>query len=296
MFLMADGRMFYSGGHVFGNGLPGSGASIYDSNKATIVDILGLRMKDMRDQSASVLLPPAQDQKVLITGGGNISTTTPAISLSDIIDLNQATPAYTPAPDMPGMGKMYVNATTLPDRTVLTTNGAQLNRNDSTNVNTAATYDPATNSWTSLPADPISRNYHASAVLLPDGRVAVIGSNPSDGSYELRISIYKPSYLFRTVRPQLTNVPTAATYGQKLTFNINTATKTVKWAQLMRPMSVTHQMDSNMRLVDLPIVVQNGVATVSVTANNNLLPPGPYMLTVTDSDNVPSVASWVTIK
>ena len=30
MFLMSDGRLFYSGGHVFGNGLPGTGASIYD--------------------------------------------------------------------------------------------------------------------------------------------------------------------------------------------------------------------------------------------------------------------------
>jgi hypothetical protein len=30
--------------------------------------------------------------------------------------------------------------------------------------------------------------------------------------------------------------------------------------------------------------------------NPNLLPPGPYMLTVTDSDNVPSVASWVMVR
>jgi len=60
-------------------------------------------------------------------------------------------------------------------------------------------------------------------------------------------------------------------------------------------MSITHQMDSNMRLVDLPVTVQNGVATVSVPANRNLLPPGPYMLTVTDSDNIPSIAAWVMI-
>jgi hypothetical protein len=60
-------------------------------------------------------------------------------------------------------------------------------------------------------------------------------------------------------------------------------------------MSVTHQMDSNMRLVDLPVTVQNGVATASLPTNPNLLPPGPYMLTVTDSDGVPSVASWVMV-
>lgn len=295
LFLMTDGRLFYSGGHVFGNGLPGSGASIYDINKALIADVPGLRMKDMRDQSASVLLPPAQDQKVLITGGGNVLYNNPAISLSDTIDLSSALPAYTPAPDLPGLGKMYLNATTLPDRTVLVSNGGQLNRNDSANVYTAASYNPATNQWTSLPADPIGRNYHSSAVLLPDGRVAVIGSNPGNGSYELRISVYQPSYLFRTVRPNISNVPSSSNYGQQFNFNVNTPGKTVKWVQLMRPMSVTHQMDSNMRLVDLPVVVQNGVATVSVPSNRNLLPPGPYMLTVTDSDNVPSIASWITI-
>ncbi len=296
MFLMQDGRLFYSGAHVFGNGLPGSGASIYDFNKATIADVPGLRSKDMRDQAASVLLPPAQDQKVLITGGGNINTNDVGINTTDIIDLKQANPQYMAGPDMPGMGKMYVNATTLPDRTVLTTNGGQLNRDNATNVMTAADYDPATNKWTSVAADPIGRNYHSSAVLLPDGRVAVIGSNPGDGGYELRISVYKPKYLFKTVRPTITNAPTTATYGSAFTFKVNAPGKTVKWVQLMRPMSVTHQMDSNMRLVDLPVAVQNGNATVNVTANRNLLPPGPYMLGVTDSDGVPSIATWVTIQ
>ena len=70
---------------------------------------------------------------------------------------------------------------------------------------------------------------------------------------------------------------------------------TIRWAQLMRPMSVTHQMDSNMRLVDLPIVVEDGVATVSLPTNRNLLPPGPYMLTVTDSRGIPSTAAWVMV-
>lgn len=296
MFLLDDGRLFYSGGHVFGNGLPGSGASIYNPTTGTIADVPGLRDKDMRDQSASFLLPPAQDQKVMIVGGGNVDTTNPAISLSDIIDLNAASPTYTPGPDMPGMGKMYDNATILPDRTVFVSNGAQLDRDDSTNVFTAADYDPSSNTWTSMAADPIGRNYHSSAILMPDGRVAVFGSNPGDGSFEMRISMYQPTYMFKTARPTVSNVPTTATYGQQFSFNVSTASgQTIKWAQLMRPMSVTHQMDSNMRLVDLPVVVQNGVATVSVTSNPNLLPPGPYMLNVTDSNGVPSVSSWVMI-
>ncbi len=296
MFLLQDGRLFYSGGHVFGNGLPGAGASIYTWQTGAITDVQGLRDKDLRDQSASVLLPPAQDQKFMITGGGNIDTQTPGIGLTDLINLNDATPAYTPGPDLPGMGKMYLNATILPDRTVLVTNGAQLDRNSASNVFTAAVYNPATNAWTSVAADPVGRNYHSTALLLPDGRVAVFGSNPGDGSYELRVSMYSPSYLFHGQRPQISATPTQLTYGQTFTFTVSTPGSTLRWAQLMRPMSVTHQMDSNMRLVDLPVTVTNGVATATVTTNPNLLPPGPYMLNVTNSDGVPSTAAWVMIK
>ncbi len=295
MFLMADGRLFYSGAHVFGNGLPGTGASIYDWRNATIADIPGLRDKDLRDQAASVLLPPAQDQRVMITGGGNIVTNTPAISLTDLIDLKQPSPSYQPGPDMPGDGKMYGNATTLPDRTVLVTNGGKFNRDNSANVMTAAIYDPVANGWRSVDADPIGRNYHSTAVLLPDGRVAVFGSNPGDGSFEMRISIYEPPYLFKGPRPTISGVPIQATYGQTFSFNVQSQSN-IRWAQLMRPMSVTHQMDSNMRLVDLPITVTNGVATVTVPTNPNLVPPGPYMLNVTDSTGVPSASGWVTIR
>jgi hypothetical protein len=295
MFLMADGRMFYSGGHVFGNGLPGTGASIYDWQAGTIGDVPGLRMKDMRDQSASVLLPPAQDQEVMIVGGGNIDSGIPAIAYCDLIDLKQPTPVYQPGPDLPGPGKMYVNATTLPDRTVLATNGGRLNRDDSANIETAATYDPATNAWTSVAADPIGRNYHSAAVLLPDGRVAVFGSNPGDGSYELRVSVYEPTYLFKTPRPLIAGVPAQMTYGGEYSFDVE-SDDTIRWAQLQRPMSITHQADPNMRLVDLPVVVENGVATISVPANSNLLPPGPYMLNVTDSQGIPSESAWVMVE
>lgn len=296
MFLMQDGRLFYSGGHVFGNGLPGTGASIYNPDTGTIADVPGLRQKDMRDQSASVLLPPAQDQKVIITGGGNINTINPAINLTDIIDLKQPLPAYQPGPDLPGLGKMYVNSTILPDRTVLFSNGARLNRDDSTNVLTTAIYNPEVNTMKSVAADPIGRNYHSAAVLLPDGRVVALGSNPGDGSFEMRISVYQPPYLFRMARPETSNVPAQAAYGQNFSFNVsNPSGKAIKWAQLIRPMSITHQMDSNMRLVDLPVAIQNGVASVSVPGNHNLLPPGPYMLTVTDSDGIPSIAAWVMI-
>lgn len=297
MFLLADGRLFYTGGHVFGDGTPGTGASLYDPATGAVADVPGLRQKNMRDQSSSVLLPPAQDQRVLIAGGGNINTNVPAIPLTDVVDLSRSDPSYQPGPDLPGDGKMYVNSTILPNRTLLATNGGRLNRDAASQVLTAAVYQPGTNAWTPVAADPVGRNYHSSAVLLPDGRVAVFGSNPGDGSFELRVSIYEPTYLFGGPRPVLSGTPGQAGYGEQIQFHVDLpGGSPIRWAQLTRPTSVTHQMDSNMRLVDLPVTVRDGVATAAVPANRNLLPPGPYLLTVTDSTGVPSEAAWVMIR
>jgi hypothetical protein len=290
MVLMADGRLFYTGGHVFGDGLPGTGASIYDWQTGAINDVAGLRQKDLRDQAGSVLLPPAQEQRVLIAGGGNINTNPDAIGLTDQIDLRDPVPSYEPVDDMPGLGKMYLNLTLLPDRTVLASNGAQHNRAD--DVLTAAIYQPDTGTWTSVAPDPVARNYHSTALLLPDGRVVALGSNPADNTFEMQISIYEPPYLFKGDRPTVSGVPAAAEYGQTISME---TTGDVVEAQLLRPMSVTHQSDPNARLVDLPQNTSGGQTTVTIPDNPNVLPPGPYMLMVTDSQGVPSIASWITV-
>src|SRR5690606_10541316 len=124
---------------------------------------------------------------------------------------------------------------------------------EDTNVNTAAIYDPATNTMREVAADPIGRNYHSSSVLLADGRVVTVGSNPGTGDFEMRMSVSEPSYMFKGKRPELRNVPKTAGYGANIMFGATMNGKAVKSAQLTRPMSVTHQTDSNVRMVDVPI-------------------------------------------
>ena len=292
MFLMADGRIFYSGGHTFGDQRPGTGASLYDWRTATVADLPGLREPNLRDQAGSVLLPPAQDQKVMIVGGGHVEQYADGIATTDIIDLKAAQPRYVPAPDVPGGGRTYMSLVTLPDRTVLATGGAHGNRGEE--VISSSTFDPANNRWLDTADDPIGRGYHSTSLLLPDGRVALFGSNPGDNSFELRISLYEPPYLFKGRRPTIESAPTRATRGTGITLRVS---GDVTSASLTSPASVTHQTDTNTRLVDLPIT-GTGTATTRtarVPANAALLPPGPYMLTVTDSRGVPSVARWVTV-
>lgn len=290
MFLLDDGTMFYTGAHTFGNGLPGTGASIYNWQTAQMWDVPGLRQKDMRDQAGSVFIGPVQDQRLMIVGGGNTETNLAAINLVDIIDLNDPSPAYSPGPDLPGPGKAYVNLVNLPDRTVLAANGARYNR--AADVHSAALYDPGANSWLSVPADPVARNYHSTAILLPDGRVAVLGSNPLDNSFEFRISVYSPPYMFAAERPEILAAPATAGYGETLTLEVDGDARA---ASLLSPMSATHQTDTNARLVDLPMAGSGDTRTVQIPDNPNLVPPGPYMLTVLDAAGVPSTATWVWI-
>jgi hypothetical protein len=290
MFLLDDGKMFYTGAHTFGNGLPGTGASLYDWKSAQIWDVPGLREKDLRDQAGSAFIGPVQDQRVMIVGGGNTDTNNPGTNLVDIVDLSEPSPAYQPGPALPGPGKAYVNLVNLPDRTVLAANGAQYNRTG--DVHTAALYDPGDNAWLPVDADPVGRNYHSSSILLPDGRVAVLGSNPMDNSFEFRISVYSPPYLFQGERPRILEAPGAAGHGDVVDLQVE---GDVVSASLLAPMSSTHQTDTNARLVDLPLAGAGTSRTVQVPDNPNIVPPGPYMLTVLDAEGVPSEAKWMWI-
>ncbi|WP_239393408.1 galactose oxidase early set domain-containing protein, partial [Frankia sp. CiP3] len=288
MVLMSDGRLFYGGTHTFGNALPNtSGSEIYDVDTGTITDVPGLRDIDFRDQGATVLLPPAQAQKVANFGGGNSYSDLDPTNHTDIIDLSKDDPQWTAGPDLPA-AKMYVSAVILPDGKVFETGGAKHNYPEFA-VHEASIYDPAANAFTSLPADPADRMYHSEAFLLPDGRVATIGNNPATGEFDLGISIYSPWYMSRD-RPTISNAADQFDYGsaQKLTVSGNIGRVT-----LIRPASVTHQSDPNQRSVDLPLSGTGQDVSVTVPDNPNLLPAGYYMMFAQDMNGVPSVAKWV---
>ncbi|GLF93106.1 DUF1929 domain-containing protein [Streptomyces yaizuensis] len=305
MILMQDGRLFYSGSHVFGNGTPGTGASIYDYDRNTITDVPGLQNKDQRDQSASVLLPPAQDQRVLTIGGGNNESNPAANRLTDIIDLKEAAPAYRPGPPLPqgeveqggvrraqrgSEGKMYISAVLLPDGKVFETGGALHDRADP--VFEASFFDPVTNTYTpDLAKDPVPRGYHSSSFLLPDGRVMSVGDNPGNNTYNHNVSVYTPPYLLRGPRPRITSVPDDRwNYGDTQRITVN---RPIAKAELIRPAAVTHSSDPNQRFVDLPLTVNGSTIDLNVTSNPNLAPPGWYMLFAVDANGIPSVAEWV---
>jgi Domain of unknown function (DUF1929) len=326
MSLTRNGKLFYTGSHVFGDNITpvgpagtkrGQGGAGFINishilNPAAVpavTQVKGLQDTpggpagtDMTDESMSVLLPPAQSQKVMLMGGGNILYPKPATRLTDLIGLNSTGPHYAPGPLIPrgklsngrlepvAEGKMYVSAVILPNGQVLETGGALLNREDP--VYEASMYDPATNRFTaSMATDPVGRTKFSSAFLLPDGRVMSIGNNPGNGTFDTRISIYSPPYLFHGARPKITSLAHAYwTYGSAQRVTVNQ--KIIK-AELIRPASVTQSADPNQRLVALPLTASGNHIELTVTSNPDIAPPGWYMLFVVNANGVPSIAKWI---
>jgi hypothetical protein len=155
-------------------------------------------------------------------------------------------------------------------------------------------FDPDTGHWTEMAPMTVDRLYHASALLLPDGRVAVFGSNPKRRLEELRIEIYQPPYQFCGPRPDLRGVPENATYGQEFEIDSPDA-KDIDTVVLIRLTTTTHCVNPEQRYVRLEFRHgKNDTLIARLPMNPNVLPPGYYMLFIL-RDGVPSTARFIRV-
>jgi plastocyanin len=288
VFLMRNGHLFFTGGNVFANP-PGISPGVLNlaSNAFNNVGLAGGFDLGHRDHCASVVLPPAQDQKVMIMGGGS-----PAINKAHIIDLNAGAPAYVPAASM-HHARFHVNAVVLPDRTVLVSGGNGTNEDAPTAVLESEIYHPDTNTWSLAAKAQVARMYHSIALLLPDGRVLAAGSNPNRRDDELRLEVFHPPYLFKGPRPFIETAPVEILYGSTITLHTPQA-QDIKWVELIRPMATTHSCEPGQRIIDMPFKSSDFChIRAEVPREQNIAPPGWYMLFVVNREGVPSVAKWV---
>ena len=290
--LLADGRVFYTGGQYGGNN--GSRPAVWNVATGATTEVHGLTVPDMRNQSASVLLPPAQAQRVMILGGGgyDMHNQAPAIADVAIADLNGPAPAYTAGPPLQ-MARMHLNAVLLPDRTVLATGGAAMEEAAAMSAAGAEIYDPGMGRWMMGADARVPRLYHSIALLMPDGKVVTAGSNPQRTQEELRIEVYWPPYLFRGPRPVLTPAVAAAAHGASIAASSPQA-GVLRDVSLVRPGATTHSCDNEQRLMDVPFTVNpDGSLRLDLPTSANLAPPGWYLLFGTDQAGVPSTGSWL---
>ncbi|MGW2559090.1 galactose oxidase-like domain-containing protein [Streptomyces sp. NPDC001514] len=303
IFLMSNGKLFYSGSNAgYGPADIGRDPGIWDLETNDFEKIPGLSDPDKMETSATVMLPPAQDQKFMVIGGGGVGESEKSSKKSRLVDLKDSNPRFKDGASL-DKGTRYPSASLLPDDSVLVTGGSEDYRGrGGSNVLEARTYDPKKGTYTRV-ADPrVGRNYHSGSVLLPDGRLMIFGSdslfaddaNTKPGVFEQRIEIYTPPYLYRDGRPEISGGPKSIKRGKSGTFKSPQAAK-LKTAKLMRPSAVTHVTDVDQRSIALEMTKTADGFEVTVPKNRSLVPSGWYMLFVTDDKGTPSEGVWVEV-
>ncbi len=290
LLLTADGRLFFSGANqAFGpKSSEARQSGLWNMTTNAFQPVTGLPEPQMNETAGTVLLAPAQDQKVMFLGGGGLNDSPVSTNRTAIVDLNDQQPVWKRGPDLE-QAKRYPGAVVLPDDTLLVSGGSARYRDG--NIRTAEIYHPTTNTFTPAAPPHVGRDYHSSYLLLPDGRVAVFGSDPVYNSFDTRVEVYSPAYLYRGERPVIRSAPQAVVSGSIVTLSVS---QSISKVRLIRPGAYTHVTDTEQRSVALPIIRQtDGMVEVSVPQNPNLLPPDWYMLFVDNGADVPSVASWV---
>ncbi|HXF00390.1 MAG TPA: galactose oxidase-like domain-containing protein [Solirubrobacterales bacterium] len=286
-----DGRAFYSGPDQTMRSLDTAGGGSWQT--------YGQRDRLWRGYGSHALYDVG---KILVAGGASSSTD------ARIIDLNGPTPQPSATRPM-AYGRRQHNLTVLADGKVLATggnsSGAKFVDLDHS-VYPAELWDPATGRWTTLAAMQVTRQYHSTALLLPDGRVLSAGGGicticDSVGYLAKNAEVFSPPYLFKkdgsselAPRPEITSGPDEMTYDAS--YSVSTPDPaSIRKVALVRLGAVTHSVNMEQRYVPLDFTVDGGEISAAAPPNANIAPPGIYMLFLINADGVPSVAKMARV-
>jgi galactose oxidase len=208
--------------------------------------------------------------------------------------------------------RAYDNAVVLPDGEVFLVGGQSQPHQffDDNSVLTPELWNPVTERSTDVAPMPTPRNYHSTALLLPDGRVFVGGGGqcsgcgdavtPDPSANHPDFELYSPPYLFAAdgslaARPTITQAPAAMTLGDPLTVGVS---GNVTSFSLVRLGTATHSVDSDQRRIPLTIAGESADGaqfTLNAPSDPGITVPGYYMLFAIDAKNVPSVSKIIKV-
>jgi Domain of unknown function (DUF1929)/Bacterial Ig domain/Glyoxal oxidase N-terminus/Kelch motif len=286
IYQLSDGRVIHVGGSEYATttdvlDLNAQSWSVIDS---TIVD----------GGSASMYLPG----KIIKAGSASDSQGSgPSSKTTFVMDTTAASPTWTQTSSMANP-RSFFNLVTLPDDTVLAV-GGETDKNGGNIANAvyaAELWSPQTQAWTTMSSMHTPREYHSTALLLPDGRVLVSGMGADFGNVpdEKTAEFFSPPYLFKGARPVISQAPTQIQYGTNF-FLATSDGPTIASATLIRTGGTTHFFDQNTRFVPVSYVQTAGGLTVTAPINATLAPPGYYMLFIVNGNGVPSIAPIVQV-
>lgn len=192
----------------------------------------------------------------------------------------------------------------LPDKKILVMAGYKEESTDPTAVNTwgymklTDLYNPYQDSWRRLADMNYFREYHSLPVLVPDGRIIIVGGEGQPGnepSFSV-IEAFTPPYLFRGVRPKIENLAqTTFSRGSRISFDV-TKTDSITSVILMSTPSISHFMNcGNNRFVELEFAQSNNSVTATIPLDSLQVLDGYYQLFAM-VDDIPSKAEIIKVE
>jgi hypothetical protein len=284
MFVAPNGLIFYAGELAETAYLDVSGSGTWTP--------VATSRYGRRDYGTAVMYRPG---KVLIVGGSD-PPDGPPTNTAEVIDLVQSSPSWQYTGPM-SFARRQLNATLLPDGTVLVTGGTSAAgfSNPAAAVHAAEQWDPDSGEWKVLASNRVNRVYHSTTILLPDGRLLHSGSGDGAGlPRELNAELFSPPYLFRGPRPAILSAPNLVGYGQEFLLTTDDAAEVVR-ATLVRLSSVTHAFDQSQRFVELGLRKVAAGIMATGPSSGAIAPPGPYLVFILNRLGVPSVGRVVLV-
>jgi hypothetical protein len=228
-------------------------------------------------------------------------------SMPFILDMGNVGAGWQTAPrsmfDHPAMGDVNpvrenADAVILPTGEIFIEGGLKDGNNDGTGVRAPETFNPASGTWRVLPASPIVRGYHSTALLMPNGAVWVAGSNFNANAglnnRELRIEIFEPWY-FCGRRPTITDSPPKACHGDDVEIRTPDASDVQK-VVIVRCGTVTHNFNPDQRHITLDFKRDVGDVILARIPNlPNVAIVGYYLLFIIDSTGRPSTGRFLQV-
>ncbi|KAL0947951.1 hypothetical protein HGRIS_010580 [Hohenbuehelia grisea] len=313
LFVLPSGRLFvgyYNEARIL-DPITFDTVKVLPNIPASVNNFLGGRTYPL--EGSAMLFPqhaPYTDPlRVLICGGSNLGA---GQAIDNCVSIQPEVENATWTLERMPSRRVMPCMTALPDGTFMIVNGAHqgvagFGLAEDPNLS-ALLYDPSqpiNQRISILNTTIVARLYHSEAILLPDARVLISGSDPQtnnpDGTpkfpEEFRIETYIPPYLNQGFKqPEFTITNTNWAYGGKYTITVKTfqgVANKVR-ASLMSAVSSTHGNSMGDRTIFPAITCSGTTCTITAPPNANISPPGWHQLFILDGPT-PSHSHWVRI-